>query len=258
MRRHHFLSLRDAERPPDSISLLIGAEADQRRRRSTQIPPSPAKEMHRRLHSVFGGVIPGEANPSASPNSAPSDASSDHTPDDEADTPSSAAGGFLGRVHSYSRLMHAHTKSQLARPTVGTLPSYNRTMHAFTLNQLNTHRRTSSTQTQSETSSPRMSVSGGTGVARLAVPAKLHAELENLVTDEVPPAPESKPEGGDVEHEVGNVGGTSAGGVGAVGKGESHVHGIDFRKLKRRSITDPELVRSAVSSDVRVRDFAAG
>lgn len=246
MRRHHFLSLRDTDHdhPPDSINLLIGAEAHQKRRRSTQIPPSPAKEMHRRLHSVFGGTIPREGD---SPDSAKTDASEDEEQED------ATSPGFLGRVHSYSRLMHAHTKSQLARPDVSTVPSYKKTMHAFTRNQLESHRRASCTQRQSETSSPQLG--RGAAGARLAVASKLHAELEKLVLDEVPPAPGNTPEIGG--------GGGAAGMGGDVGsephRGESHFHGIDFRKLRlqRRSITDPDMVRAAVSSGVRVRDFAA-
>lgn len=219
MRRHHFLSLRDTESPPDSISLLIGAEADQRRRRSTQIPPSPARDMPRRLHSVFGGVVPGETDTDASP------AQSDDTSHEDEEE----ASDFLGRVHSYSRLMHAHTRSQLARPATGTLPGYNKTMHAFTLNQLK------ASETQSERSSPQMA---GVGSAALQV------ELGRLVLDAVPPAPGNSPE------IAGRVGGGEE-------RGESHVHGIDWRKLKRRSVTDPEMVRRAGASAVRVRDFAA-
>lgn len=173
--------------------------------------------MHRRLHSVFGGTVPGEAEEDG-----------DSPKSEESEEDRAADSGFLGRVHSYSRLMHAHTKEQLARPSISTLPSYQKTMHAFTLNQLNDHRRIS----LSETSSPRVG-------APLANVPKLNMEFSKLVLDEVPPAPGNTPE----------LGGK------AVGRGESHVQGIDFRKLKRRSLTDPEMVRS-LAADVRARDFA--
>lgn len=230
MRRHHFLSLTDTRRPPDSISLLIGAEADQKRRRSTQIPPSPATEMPSRLRSLFNGVVPGEAESPKSESSSKNN--TNNSTGENNDAPASP--GSLGRVHSYSRLMHAHTKSQLSRPTVGTLPSYQKTMHAFTLNQLNTHRRVS--QTRSETSSLHVGARGG-----LATPPKLQVELTNLMLDEVPRAPGNTPKrDGVVTSRIGDV------------------HGIDFRKLKRRSITDSELVRGIVSSGIDIRDFAAG
>lgn len=214
MRRHHFLSLKDTNHPPDSVSLLIGAQADQRRRHSSQLPTSPGVDMNRRLHSVFGGTVPGELD-NTSPDSPKSDCTTDENEGDDGP-------GFLGRVHSYSRLMHAHTKSQLARPRVATLPSYQKTMHAFTLNQLNDHRRAS----VSENSSPRIA------------PPKMQVELSKLTLDEVPPAPGNTPEVGSR-------------------RGESAVQGIDFRKLKRRSLTDPEAVRGVVAG-IRARDFAAG
>ena len=167
--------------------------------------------MHRRLHSVFGGTVPGEVG---------IDEQSPRSNEEDTDEGRSPSPGFLGRVHSYSRMMHAHTKSQLARPMISTLPSYQKTMHAFTLNQLKDHRRVS----LSETNSPSV------------VPAKLNLDLSKMVLDEVPPAPGNTPEGQ---------------------RDESIVHGIDFRKLKRRSISDSEAVRGMMAG-MRVRDFAAG
>jgi len=227
MRRHHFLSLQgNPAAPPDNISLLIGAEAEQRRRRSTQLPLSPGVEIHRRLTLVFGGTIPGTDDQEDIESA---DEGEEATPDDNEETGS----GFLGRVNSYSRLMHAHTRSQLRRPTTGTLPSYRKTMHAFTMNQLNHQRATS----HSETSSPH------TGAA-LSMPA---VELSKLTLDELPPGPSNTPaQGGRVMLK------------GVLG-GENQFHGIDFRKLRRRSLTDPEVVRrKQTASDVSVRDFAQG
>ena len=224
MRRHHFLALtKSVERPtkqssyaqltshrlqahPGSISLLIGAEADRERRRSTQIPPSPREEQHRRL-SCQSSATDGDYAYSRAPS------------ESEADTDEPGP-GFLGRMNSYNRIMHAHTKSQLQSPATCTLPSYTKTMRAFTLNQLVRHRRSNS-----ESSSRR-----GSTQAEVILPSKLRMEVEKLSMDDVPHAPSNTPEG---QHDV---------------------QGLDFRKVKRRSVTEPILEHEL--NGIKRRDFA--
>ena len=123
--------------------------------------------------------------------------------------------GFLGRVESYRRLMHAHTKSQLTSPATGTLPAYTRTMHAFTQNQLHDHRRSS----KSETSSPHI------GPKQVVLPSKVRTELTKLSLDELPHGPSNTPEKG--VHDV---------------KVEDLTSG-EFPAGRRRSLTEPSAVR---------------
>lgn len=160
--------------------------------------------MHRRLHSVLGGTVPGEADSSTSANE---DDHGDADPDES----------FLGRISSYSRLMHAHTKSQLARPDLSTLPSYPKTMHAFTLNQLNSRH-----ASQNGTSSPRLPMASpppAAAVMRTLMPVESLSAADTakvmLDEEEVPPAPGNT-------HDLGGV------------KGEAGVEGRDFRRLKRK------------------------
>lgn len=97
-------------------------------------------------------------------------------------------------------------------------------MHAFTLNQLNDERRIS----RSETNSPQIAAK------QVLLPAKVCNELEKLSLDELPHGPVNTP-----EHGV---------------RRASEVQGIDFRKLKRRSVTEPITRDFAM---VKARDFAA-
>ena len=214
MRRNHFLALHMLDPPVDSVTLLIGAEADRERRRSSQISTASHEQIHRRLPHLFSGHDPGV------------DTGKDHEDEDEdEDEDAEESGpGFLGRVNNYRRHMHAHTKHQLDSPATGTLPRYKKTMHAFTLNQLNHHRNLS----KSETSSPHLEVK------RSMLPSKMCNELSKLSLDELPHGPSNTPEKGE---------------------GMGDVQGIDFRKLRRRSLTEP-----SVASDfavVKTRDFGA-
>lgn len=178
--------------------------ANRERRRSSLAPSTPHQPVHQRLPRLFSQKgIPGE------------DSSADESSENDEDPNS-----FLGRVGSYSRLMHAHTKSQMGSPA-GTLPSYTKTMHAFTLNQMNDSRRAS----KSETNSPH------TGMRQATLPAKVWQELAKLDLDEAPRGPSNTP---DVEkHEL--------------------VRGNDLGKLRRRSLTAPSVARDFAV--VRARDF---
>ena len=196
------------------------------RRRSTQLPPSPHDSLHRRLPSFFSGLVPrsGPNSENVSPDRGSSEDESELA--DETEDPDEPQANFLGRVHSYSKLMHAHTKSQLASPTTGTLPSYTRTMHAFTLNQLN-HQRT---VTKSATNSPQLAA---TGSRNIILPRRICAELGKLSPDELPHNPSNTPEQG----------------------GQLARRSAEAQRLRKRSLTEPVPRDFAVASVAR-KDFA--
>lgn len=219
MRRHHFLALHMLELPVDNISLIPGVEADYNResgrRRSTQLPISPGDSVHRRLPLLFNGPNPGSRDGDAEERDA------DEENEDDEDTPEaedeSGKSNFLGRVGSYSRLMHAHTKYQLGDVRNHTLPSYMRTMHAFTMNQLNHQQHTTTLNAMQN-----LRVGGKT----VMLPASICSEMTKLGLDNaVPGPPLNTPE-----------------------IGQNEMVGIDFRKLKRRSNTEP--------IGIKTRDFA--
>ena len=199
--------------PVDSISLLIGAEADRERHPSSQIFARTREYLYKRLPHLFVEQEPSEAE------------DEDRGGDGEAGDSEDSGPGFLGRVHSYNKLMHAHTKTQLDSLHTGTLPSYNKTMHAFTLNQLNQYRRLS----KSETNSPRLAPK------RSLLHSKMCTELSRLNLEELPHGPSNTPEQGHYRLQ--------------------NVHGIDFRRLRRRSLTEPSIARDFAK--VKSRDVAA-
>ena len=190
MRRHHFLGtvkargsllpitdISDAALSmPGSIATNDRGETSypQGRRRSTQLPPSPYENVHHRLPRLFSGNVPGVRT----------DAEDDPS-DEEDDEDDSSKENCLGRVQSYSKLMHAHTHAQMRSPSVSTLPSYTRTMHAFTLNQLDGMQKV----TKSATNSPQF----GAGAKAAMMPRLLCTELSSLCLDEVP-NPSNTPE----------------------------------------------------------------
>ena len=219
MRRHHVLALHKLDPLADSISLLIGAEADRGRRGSSQIPLNPSDQAHKRLPQLFSGSAPRTGSSGADENKDEDDSKDEPGEDEEETGP-----GFLGRVNNYNRLMQAHTKHQIASPASRALPSYSKTMHAFTLNQLNSSRRSS----RSETSSPHIGAKGA-----VVLPSKVRGKLTKLDLDELPHGPVNTPEQTPREGDV---------------------QGIDFRKLKRRSITEPVVTRDFAA--VKCRDFA--
>lgn len=196
------------------------------RRRSTQLPPSPHDSVHRRLPSFFSGLVPrsGSNSENVSPDAKSSDEEDEPGEDTEdADEPPA---NFLGRVYSYSKLMHAHTRSQLASPTTGTLPSYTRTMHTFTLNQLN-HQKI---MTKSTTNSPQLAVPGGRNIM---FPRRLCAALGKLSLDELPHNPSNTPEQG----------------------GQLPRRYAEAQRMRKRSLTEPVPRNFAVSRVAR-KDFA--
>ncbi|EMC92771.1 hypothetical protein BAUCODRAFT_125747 [Baudoinia panamericana UAMH 10762] len=198
------------------MSLPPGTDIDIRlghsRRRSTQLPPSQHDHVHRRLPRLFSGHIPGS-------NEDGGDESSDDGSQSEA---IELRDNFLGRVHSYSKLMHNHTRLQLESPTGGTLPSYTKTMHAFTLNQLNHHRVT--TTTKSLTASPWL----GSESRQSALPSNVCLCLSKLSLGEVPRGPSNTPEHG--------------------------LKSFEGLMVNRRSVTEPAPRGFAVV--VQTRDFA--
>lgn len=158
---------------PHPDSNATGDEGIRERRRSSKVSRNNSGEpIPRRLPQVFSGSVPGEEDDDR------------HNQESMDADPEEPPPGFLGRVESYRRLIHAHTKSQLASPATGTLPAYTRTMHAFTRNQLHDHRRSS----KSETSSPHI------GPKHAVLPAKVRKELTKLSLDEVPHGPSNTPE----------------------------------------------------------------
>ena len=168
-------------------------------RRSVQLPLGPYEPVHQQLPNLFGCHLP------PSPEVDDDHASDGQSTPDEAEQREN----FLGRVQSYSKLMHAHTKYQLSSPSTNTLPSYTQTMHSFTLNQLNHH----NDVPKSERASPQRGVSD----RHVHLPLKACTELSKLSLSEVPAAPFNTPEPGVL----------------------SEAAAIDFRKTKRRSVTEP-------------------
>ena len=189
------------EPPPDPNA--IAGEGIWERRRSSQISrTSSGDPVDKRLPQVFSETVPGEDDDHRHRQES-MDAESEEPPP-----------GFLGRVESYRRLMHAHTKSQLASPDTGTLPAYTRTMHAFTRNQLHHHRRSS----KSETSSPHI------GPKQAILLSKVRTELTKLSWDELPHGPSNTPEKGLHDERVGGL------------------SRYEF-PARRRSLTEPNAVR---------------
>ena len=186
------------------------------RRRSVQLPLGPYVPVHQKLPNLFGCQLP----PSPEVDNDGDDASDGRSTPDGAEQHEN----FLGKVQSYSKLMHSHTKFQLSSPSINTLPSYTKTMHSFTLNQLNHHNDLS----KSERSGPHRGVSD----RQVPLPMQVCTELSELSMDEVPPAPFNTPE-------------PSA---------RNEAHEMDLRRTKGRSLTEPIPRDFAVGS--KTRDFA--
>ena len=220
--------------PADSVSLLIGAEADRAQRLSAQSYASSHDRVHKRFPLLFTEQISRPNNPNQNEEDGEERDSPHGLQAYEAHHAESSA-GFLGRVNSYNRLMHAHTKYQMDMPASGTLPSYSKTMRDFTLRQLDQHR----LHSRSETSSPHTEVKLAVRLAdRCPVnPAKMIHELGELRLEELPSTPVKSPES-------------------TIARKQRDLLGIDFRKLKRRSITEPYVARD--STTVKYRDFAGG
>ncbi|KAK5125764.1 hypothetical protein LTR85_012040 [Meristemomyces frigidus] len=198
---------------------IAGAQAEpthpeDRRRRSMQLSPTPLDKVHQRLPYLFTGTVPGSVP------DGDEDDGSDNGDEDTAEE-SERQENFLGRMQSYSKLMHAHTLFQIGSPGTRTLPGYTRTMHAFTLNQLSDHRRVS----RSEVSSPQLGIGG----RHMLLPLKVCTELNKLSLDD-PPAPSNTPK-----------------------VGHGNIHEMDRRSMRRNLVTQP-LPRDCVAS-VASRDF---
>ncbi|KAK3679392.1 hypothetical protein LTR78_000953 [Recurvomyces mirabilis] len=165
-----WLALSMLETPAPGAEVGYASTPSDGRRQSTQIPSSPYHSVYRQLPHLFSGFCPGNGT----------DDEDQISDDDEEPSPESLAPreNFLGRVQSYSKLMHAHTQSQLASPSVGTLLSYAKSMHAFTLNQLN-H---SQTTTQSARNSPQL----GPGGRRMVLRRHICEGLKRLNLGETP------------------------------------------------------------------------
>lgn len=196
-------------------------------RRSSSHRRQAHYDVHRRLPSLCSDRVPGTQDsdsPGSDATSIPDEVlggSGEEHPDAVAQRERQA--NFLGRVDSYSRLMHAHTRFQLGGPTINTLPSYSRTMHAHTLNQLHAH--------GSDTETVTLAQAEPTALLSRQIPttlARLHLEE--------PPAPNNTPVTGTVI--VPGLSGTSSGLLGGL-SGEWTQSGLDMGKLRKRSTTDP-------------------
>lgn len=106
---------------------------------------------------------------------------SDSEDDDDLST-AQRRGSLIGRVQSYSRIMHSYTMLQMqSSPNWFTLPGYQKAMYEFTQSQMKRQRNAS--KARSETSSPHM-------MAQQAVtPSPVGAGLPQMSLDEPPPPP---------------------------------------------------------------------
>ncbi|KAK0925378.1 hypothetical protein LTR29_012202 [Friedmanniomyces endolithicus] len=213
--RGSFYRLCDATISLMPVAPAAGDEGEricpQTERDPTQPPPSPHREVHNFLTRLFSSSGP----------SVPSRAKAD---DDECSTSDSdeteGEKNFLGRVQSYSKLMHTHTEAQLRRPSTSTLPSYARTMHEHTMNQMNQHHKLA---TQSAATTAQL----GTGRGAVMLLRQVCTELSRMTLDEVP-NPSNTP--------------------------DLSQRGADAPWVKRRSVTEPIPREFAVS--VARKDFA--
>ncbi|KAK0917937.1 hypothetical protein LTR91_012407 [Friedmanniomyces endolithicus] len=210
MRRYHFLAFQMPVAPATGEGESIHPPTEQD---STQPPPSPYREVHNfltRLFSSSGPSVPSRAK-----------ADDDESSSSESDEPEGGE-NFLGRVQSYSKLMHMHTEAQLRKPSTSTLPSYARTMHAHTMNQLSHHHKLA---TQSAATTPQLA----TGRGAVMLPGQVCTELHKLSLNEVPPNPSNTP--------------------------DLSQRDADMPWMKRRSVTGPIPWEFAMS--VARKDFAA-
>ncbi|KAF2772834.1 hypothetical protein EJ03DRAFT_348359 [Teratosphaeria nubilosa] len=137
---------------------------------------------------------------------------------------------FLGRVQSYQKLIHAHTKSQMRSPASGTLPSYTRTMYVHTLNQLNVHKNSAISAMASADDGLTRGVAG----RHVMLPYKICTALDKLGRDEVPAGPSNSPE-------------QTSEGIAKLKESLQH--------RRQRSLTEPVPRDFAMTSAVKTRDF---
>lgn len=129
-------------------------------RSSLQFSTPTRNAISGRMHQIFSGLIRD---------------SCDEPEEDE----QQSGGSLFGRVHSYSRLMHAHTKVQIES---------NKRNDIAMAAKLNNSRAVS--RTRSETSSPHI------GAKQAILPSPVCAELQQLTIDEAPVPPCPPPENG--------------------------------------------------------------
>lgn len=201
-RRSAFL---EVERPADSISLLLGAEADRERWHAAFLPAASARSSPKRTSRI----------PRSNAKALEHSESANEPVEDERASPET-----LNRVESYSRIMQAHTRTQMESPSSGTIPSYRKTMHAFTLNQFSHSRRSSTSNVDQHRAE--------SGLVRMPVSLDKQADVTSPQTMLRVPL---------------NTPAAQAIGVAGPGRGDE-VHGIDFRKLKRNK-TEPYAARVA-------------
>ncbi|KAF2167977.1 hypothetical protein M409DRAFT_53914 [Zasmidium cellare ATCC 36951] len=95
-------------------------------------------------------------------------------------------GSLVGRVQSYSRIMHSYTMLQMQSSPGTTLPGYQKAMYEFTQRQMKGQR--SPYKARSETSSPHIAAQ------QAVLPCHVGAGLAQLSLDDAPPPPCSTPE----------------------------------------------------------------
>jgi hypothetical protein len=166
----------------EAVHYHINQDPD-RRRSTTRLSLSLA---HRHIPHLFAGHIPSsrianEELDSEGDDDVHHDQVTEGSP--ESGSPDNGS-NFLGRVQSYSKLMHAHTKAQLE---IGTLPSYTKTMREHTLKQLDAHKQATG---NTASHSPQLGLNG----RHMMLPLKICTELTKLSLDEGVKGPSNTPE----------------------------------------------------------------
>ncbi|KAH9844806.1 hypothetical protein Tdes44962_MAKER01353 [Teratosphaeria destructans] len=211
------------------------------RHRPTKLPmPIDDNKLPRQIPHLINGQIPrssrsrrrSSADEAVSTEGSDSETSEAGSAESSTDRRSSSGSqeNFLGRVQSYQKLIHAHTKSQMRSPTSGTLPSYTRTMYVHTLNQLNVHKNAAISAMASADDGLARGVAG----RHMMLPHKICAALDQLGRDEVPAGPSNSPE-------------QTSEGIARLKASLQH--------RRQRSLTEPVPRDFATTGTVQTRDF---
>lgn len=173
----------------------IHHQIHRQRRLQSHSQSSTTTQLDHRLPQIFSGRLPStisNINSDTNPNDSTSLPSSPSTTSTEEVDPNPArtASSFLAPQPtpndktSYSRLMHAYTKSQMTSPHTGTIPSYTRTMHAFTLAQLNHMEKTSFSAARSSNGN---SGSKATSAGKTTREHRTHLQPPSMIALKLPP-----------------------------------------------------------------------
>ncbi|CAK3822326.1 Hypothetical predicted protein [Lecanosticta acicola] len=160
---------------------------DERRRSSSvHFSIDPRTADSRQLRQIVSNLVPEATLTQASGED-----------EEEEEEEEEANKGAVVRVHSYSRMMHAHTRQQIdhmSSPKPHSLPNYQKSMHALTLDQIKlphnsivAHRRVSSGETGSLHIKAQQSI----------LPSPVCVDLNQLTIDEAPVPPCNSPSPGE-------------------------------------------------------------